>query len=218
MLSLDHTRHSGIFLAKDWSVTVIGAGGIGAITILTLAKMGVGYIEAWDGDIVEPVNVATQFHSSAMLGINKAQALVSPIAEYAPGVEYFGIPRFLTGDDTIVSRIVISALDSIEARQMVWDLINSEPNHYRWYLDARMAAQEFQLYTVNRDSTAWYQQFIDKWDDKDVPDLPCTEKATIYTASGAAGFIGATVKTIITGRSVPKIQVMNFESTRLVSV
>jgi hypothetical protein len=39
----------------------------------------------------------------------------------------------------------------------------------------------------------------------DVPELPCTEKATIYTAAVAAGHIAATVKNIITGGPTPHL-------------
>ena len=219
MKSLDHTRHSGIFNASETSVALIGAGGIGAITALTLGKMGVGYLEVWDGDIIEDVNIATQWHSSIHMGENKALALEHTLEEFAPGVHYVPRPRYMVDGDIITANIVITALDSLDVRKMVWTNMWDEDSHWLFYLDARMAAEEFQLYTVDRvQGVTWYSKYIEKWSDDDVPELPCTEKATIYTANGAAAFIGATVKDIITKKPVPKVQAMNFKEGQYINV
>jgi tRNA A37 threonylcarbamoyladenosine dehydratase len=61
---MDDIRHIGIFNAAEWPITLIGAGGIGALTAITLGKMGVPTLNVWDGDEVSPENVATQFFSS----------------------------------------------------------------------------------------------------------------------------------------------------------
>lgn len=219
MLNLDHTRHSGIFNAEDTSVVIVGAGGIGAITALTLAKMGVGYLEVWDGDKIESVNVATQWHSAAMIGKNKAVSLGLYVGEFAPGVQYYPHPRNMGPNDPIVANIVISALDSINTRKMVWKNLFKDESKWLWYLDARMGAEEFQLYSVDHSNDwDWYEEYIGKWSDDDVAELPCTEKATIYTANGAASYIGATVKSIITKQPVPKVQAMNFKEGQYVNV
>ena len=50
---------------KNWPVTLIGAGGIGGLTAITLAKMGVPEMIIWDGDVVAIENTGTQFFSSS---------------------------------------------------------------------------------------------------------------------------------------------------------
>jgi hypothetical protein len=154
-----------------------------------------------------------------MLGINKALALTSIVAEFAPGVHYTPMQRFYEEDDSIIASIVISALDSIDARKMVWKTLFNDSSKWRWYLDARMAAEHFQLYSVDHESDwDWYEKFIGNFDEEDVPELPCTEKATIYTANGAAAYIGATCRNIITKEPVHKIQLVDFKASRTVNV
>jgi hypothetical protein len=46
----------------------------------------------------------------------------------------------------------------------------------------------------------WYQYTLESQDDSQIPDEPCTSKATIYTACMAAGHVGAGLRRIITGR------------------
>ena len=210
-MKLDHTRHSSIFNAKDVSVVLIGAGGIGAITAVTLAKMGVGHLEVWDGDIVEHVNLATQYFRVNALGYNKASSIALDVQEYAPGISITYMNN-LKKSNHLVGTIIISALDSLETRKMVWNVLFHECSKWSWYLDARMGAEEFMLYSVNHgEDFDWYDEHLAKWNDDDVPELPCTEKATIYTANGAAAFIGATVRNIITKEPVPKIRMVHFK-------
>ena len=220
MLALDHTRHSGIFDVQYESVILVGAGGIGAITAVALAKMGVGWLEVWDGDTIEDVNVATQFHSAALLGENKATALGPLIQEMAPGIRYHPRGSNVEPGDVLRGTIIISALDSINARKMLWDdVLFHEQSRWQWYLDARMGAEEFQLISVDRNSNwDWYDAFINRWNEDDIPELPCTEKATIYTANGAAAFIGSTVRRISSGLDVPKIQSVNFREGTIANV
>lgn len=210
-MKLDHTRHAGIFNMKDTSVVLIGAGGIGAITAITLGKMGVAYLEVWDGDVVEQVNLATQFFPASALGYDKSTMISVDIQKYAPGVINYPM-GMIEPDDYLVSQIIISALDSIDTRKMLWnDVLFDDRSKWSWYLDARMGAEEFMLYTVKRDDADWYDLHLEKWSDDMIPDLPCTEKATIYTANGAAAFIGAAVRNIVTGEPTPKITAVNFK-------
>ena len=220
MEALDHTRHSGIYDASYTSAVIIGAGGIGAITAITLAKMGLGYIEIWDGDFIEEVNVATQFHPATMLDFNKATAVGNVIKEHAPGVQVVTRPLMIDKGDVVRATIIIAALDSLEARTMVWDhVLKHEQSRWSWYIDARMGAEELQLWTVDNNNLRWdwYDDFIHRFTDDDIPELPCTEKATIYTANGAAAFIGATVRKLITKMPVPKIQAVNFVEGRIIN-
>ena len=218
MLTLDHTRHSGIFNAKDWSVVLVGAGGIGAITGITLGKMGVGYLEIWDGDVVDGVNIATQYHMGTLLGTNKATALSQMMLELAPGVETFTHPQNIGPNDKILANIVISALDSIKARKDVMSALFNEESDWSWYIDAGMGAEELVIYTAQRDEFDWYENRLNSLDEEDIAELPCTEKATIYTANGAAAFIGATVRRIVSHMPVPKIQAVNFKEGRMANV
>jgi molybdopterin/thiamine biosynthesis adenylyltransferase len=204
----------GIFNVEHLSVCLIGAGGIGALTAIALAKMGVGSMMIYDSDKVDEVNIATQFYRVEDIGKSKAVATDQQVMAYADrpvlySHEYVDekLPKthFSHG-----ANVYISAVDSIKSRKGIWETLNKRllvPNTYslwdRWYIDARMGAEQFEMFVVRLDKPMWYEDHIRKADDSDYPDLPCTSKATIYTAAIAAGHIGAAVRRIATLDQIP---------------
>jgi len=65
-----------------------------------------------------------------------------------------------------------------------------------------MSAEEFQMHCVNMNDPAQVQKYdsmIEAEDDSRIPTLPCTAKATFYTALGAAKNICGAVRKIATG-------------------
>jgi molybdopterin/thiamine biosynthesis adenylyltransferase len=203
MEMIDHTRHIGIFNVSHLRTCLIGAGGIGALTAVTLAKMGVPEISIWDGDSVEDVNIATQFHRQSDVGLNKADAVASMVSRFAGQA---AIP-FLSRVDANIKlppvEIYISAVDSIASRQEIWIAIRKTRCENSWYIDARMGAEVYEHFVVNLEYPIWYQMSLIKQSDEDIPDLPCTSKATIYSANIAAGHLGAAVRRIATGTQEP---------------
>jgi molybdopterin/thiamine biosynthesis adenylyltransferase len=197
----------GIFNASNLRVCLIGAGGIGAITGITLGKMGVDTVHVFDNDKVDEVNIATQFYTKSDVGLPKALALLKSIKAYSDSRVVFWEERVSYNEfDLPEAEVYISTVDSIASRQDIWESIMYSvglyPTHLlegMWYLDARMGAEVFELFTVNLANTPWYSNHIRKASDDDIPDLPCTSKATIYTANIAAGHIGAAVRRIVTG-------------------
>lgn len=205
-LTLDHTRHIGIFDASAITATIVGVGGIGAISAYTLAKMGLAELTLWDMDFVEPVNVATQWHRLSDIGKNKAQAVADEIHHLAGDTQVNVHPERFEGDN-IRDEIIISAVDSIEGRQLIWR--NAMCN---WFIDTRMSAEELQIYVVDMrsaDARQRYESELFALTDESVPDLPCTSKATIYTANFAAGWVGLMIKTIAVGMTPPYRTIRN---------
>ena len=207
---VDHVRHSGIYQIDPYdTVSVIGAGGIGAITAITIAKMGFMNLRVFDAENVEGENIATQFHLATMLGKTKTHSLMWQIAGHDPRVvvETNGM---VAPDTDISANFIVCTVDSIASRKAVWEAAKNNPT-WMYYLDARMGAEVFQLYTVDYMDMGWYDQRINELNEDDIPELPCTEKATIYTAMGAAGFIGAVLRKVSQHEVVPRFQEMNFE-------
>lgn len=203
---MDHTRHIGIFNAKDWPVTLIGAGGIGSLTAIVLAKMGVPILNIYDPQVIDDVNIATQFYGVNNVSMYKVVALKYLIGRFSDETVVNDIidrvgPEYIYDPVEFRAPIIISAVDSIKARQDIWAVVAQERWH--WYLDARMSAEVFQLYAVNRARFTAYGDMIMGLKEEDVLNEPCTSKATIYTAAIAAGHIGATVRKIITSNEVP---------------
>ncbi len=212
---MDHTRHSALFDCSRTSVTLIGAGGIGATTALTLAKMGVRSLEVWDCDMVAQENIATQLHKPSGIGTAKVDALRHILEDFSDEIACFkGYPLRVNAFSEIGNEFVISAVDSINARKDIWQALITPGGNARfdWYLDARMAAEEFQLHIVKYDDLNWYDRLIKGEREEDVPDEVCTMKSTFFTAMVAAGLIGSTFRKIITGMPVPHKIVFNIRS------
>lgn len=96
-------------------VAVVGAGGVGGLHILTLARLGVGGFHLADPDTFEAANVSRQFGASkATYDQNKAEVLarmvrdINPVAEvkvFNQGVSETNVEEFLDGCAVLVDGI-----------------------------------------------------------------------------------------------------------------
>jgi hypothetical protein len=191
---MDHTRHSGIFNVPTYfNVGLVGAGGIGAMTALVLAKMGVRQLTVWDDDTVSEENIPTQLHPVSDVGKLKITSLQETLEHFSDEIIVSGIPdRVGMGMSVSGYNLFISAVDSITARQEIWHAV-SNSHHVMWYLDMRMASREYQHFLVDlydARATANYDELLMGLDETAIAEVPCTEKATFFTASLAAGHAG----------------------------
>jgi molybdopterin/thiamine biosynthesis adenylyltransferase len=217
---LNHMRHIELFDVSNTGVTLVGAGGIGALTAIVLAKMGVGYMNIFDDDVVSEENLPTQMHLMDDLGRPKVDALAYLINAFSDDTRVFASQERITLGSHISNQIIIAAVDSIQARKEIWNASFDELGQpmFNWYIDPRMAAEEAQVYCVSRDDIDWYDRMILGQDDKDIPDLPCTRKATIFTAASVAGMIGKTLRQIATDIIPPKMVAYNILLDQMVKV
>ena len=212
---MDHTRHIDIYDMKNADIALIGAGGIGATTAIALAKMGVLMLDIHDMDKVGTENIATQLHRLSDIGTYKSRAIVDTIQEYANGVVLSSFISAVDKDTRLDTKYVICAVDNIVTRKAVFQNLLNSINRVHYFIDARMSAEEFHLYTVdmfNPKSRERYQAMIDQESDENVPDLPCTMKATIYTAFMAAGHICNAVKKLEMGEKHPFSLIHNIKT------
>ena len=105
-------------------VAVIGCGGLGGHIIELLARVGVGYIKAVDGDVFEPSNLNRQLFSEPwVLGKSKARTARNRIEWVNPDIEVEAVEAFLTEENAldIVSGcdVVMDALDNVSARRVL---------------------------------------------------------------------------------------------------
>lgn len=202
---MNHVRHENIFnIPASFSVTLIGAGGIGATTALTLAKMGVQTMVVYDDDTVGDENLPTQLHRISDVGLPKVSSLEGVLREFSDELSFHPRPIRVTEYETIRSSLVISAVDSISARQAIWRALMDNDSSAFWYLDARMASEEYQHFLINFDdanAVVAYEGKLMAMDENSAPDLPCTAKATFFTAMIAAGHIGTQVRNIVRGEA-----------------
>lgn len=108
-------------LLRGKRVCVAGCGGLGGGVIEGLARLGVGYIRAVDGDVFDETNLNRQLLSKEKnIGMSKAEEAVCRIGEINSHVEAEAVQCFIdSGNAADIVRgvdAVIDALDNPEAR------------------------------------------------------------------------------------------------------
>lgn len=215
---MDKTRQMDIIsaaLLNMTTVTMIGVGGIGAATSLALAKLGIPRIYLYDNDTIEDINIPTQLLKISDIGMKKVHSVGRMLKEFSDEISGEGYSYRVDQKTNLEDvTIIISSVDTITARKAIWEAVVA--SNCRWYLDARMGAEVFQLYTVDTVDSGWYTDHLDTLHEDEVPDEPCTAKATIYTAFMAAGHIAHQVKRIVMGQSLPKVLIHDIQQLVMV--
>jgi len=185
------------------TITIVGAGAIGSWVALSLAKMGLGNIHVIDFDDVSVENMNCQFYRFSDIGKSKPEALRDLVRDFTGSeisvetLRYEGKEQF--------PGIVISAVDSMTARKIIWD---GHKGSYKtkFLIDPRMGAEQALLYVMNpsnKTDIATYEKTL--YTDDDAVEERCTAKSTIYTANLLSGLVAKAVKDIITGGNYPRI-------------
>ena len=129
-------KEEQIILSKS-RVTVIGAGGVGGITLISLARMGVGNIKVVDMDIFEYSNINRQMLSSvSKIGKYKAECAKETLLDINPSINVTVILDKLTelnaneilketdviidATDNLVTRVIIHRTAQIIKVPSVW--------------------------------------------------------------------------------------------------
>lgn len=205
------TRQYDILPPEKTSVpiTIIGAGAIGSLTTLSLAKMGFSDITIYDFDEIEVENMNCQFYRFKDIGSKKVFALQDLIKDFT-GVEIKAIPeKYESG---IFKGIVISAVDSMAVRKLIWDNHRGKTINTKYIIDPRMGAEEAMMYTMNpmdlKDIESYEKTLYT--DDNAVHER-CTAKATMYTASMLSGLVAKSVKDIVTEGQIPRVAIWSIK-------
>lgn len=222
----DRTRFSGLFDAQQRMVTLIGVGGIGSLLAITLAKMGF-HLNLFDDDIVSPENTGTQFYGDSQVGQPKLEAISDALRLYVPDTFVYcnqgriGVPPLVGeyGCNMLQGQIVISGVDSIQARKDIWQVLtyNNRPA-FDWYIDLRMGLLDLYAFVVDSRDTAWYEQELALVNDELLGSLPCTSKATYFTAAGASCLAGIICKRILLGEALPRRYALNINDWLAVTI
>ena len=105
-------------------VAVVGCGGLGGYVIEELARLGVGFITAWDYDCFEEHNINRQLNAQlSNLGQSKVEMAAQRVNTINPVVEFISLPRKFdeqNGPEFLTNvQVVIDALDNIPTRMML---------------------------------------------------------------------------------------------------
>lgn len=177
-------------------ITIIGAGAIGSFTALTLAKMGFVDISVWDFDEVSIENMNSQFYRRQDIGKPKVEALYGLICDFTETEIDCRKERYQGGMP--LPGIVISAVDSMQARRLIWDTHKNRAPHTKRVIDPRMGAEVALMYVMDPNSKvdqATYEKTL--YTDQEGLQERCTAKAVMYTATMLSGLVAKAVKDIL---------------------
>ena len=182
-------------------ITVIGAGAIGSVTVVTLAKMGCSDITVWDPDILEEVNIPNQLCKLAMVGKPKVEALAKLVHELTE-VQIKWTRQRYTGQR--LEGVVIVTVDNMTTRQNVWKRTKLS-RKISLLIDARMGAEFARVYTVhplNVEEADFYERNL--YNSDEAEHLPCSARSIIYCPTVVAGFIALVIKQYAINHSSPR--------------
>ncbi len=171
---------------RNEAILVVGAGAIGSWTALALARIGFDDITVYDNDLVGEVNLATQFFRSCDVSRPKVNALAEAIKTYCD-LEIKTHNELYDGQE--FNSIVISAVDSMQARHDIWKHIKMKPQ-VKCYVDARMGGVDMNIYTIcptDIDDIKLYEECL--WPPEEVLHQDCSRKAICYNVNTISSFI-----------------------------
>lgn len=222
------TRQTGIIDPNNLTkqIGIIGAGSIGSWTTLALLKLGCQKVRVYDFDTIEEGNVGSQVYTSRDLGKPKLQALAEKMQQLTEGqieTENTRIDTDHVPATLLLNDIIILAVDNIETRKLVFNLI---PKNWNGTLiDARMAGNAIEIYTVqfshsngqqvtfDTESTTAYEKTL--FSPEQAVPVRCSERSVVYNVFIVAGLITDLVTKIVKGQSTPKELVMDLENLTL---
>ena len=178
-------------------ITVSGAGAIGSATVVTLAKMGCSNITVYDDDDLAEHNAPNQMCLPEYIGSPKTDALAH-LVEMLTGTKTKPLCSNYRGQR--LEGVVISAVDSMNARQMIWKAVKMR-KQVDLLLDARMAAELLRLYTLrptDMDAAEFFEENL--YSSEDAEQLPCSARSIIYCPAVAGALIAYQVKAFAMGQ------------------
>lgn len=198
----------------DTPITVIGAGGIGSFTVVALAKCGFSDITVYDMDTIEEHNISNQFYPLDSIGEHKVYRLAILTRELSGIVIKSMIGEYI---DQPLSRVVISAVDSMSVRKVIYDRCRARDSGVQWLIDGRMGGNQLEVYTtkLERDDKKIYESGL--WGDSETSQIPCTAKATMYNVLNIASWITNQVRLVLSEKEYKRTLIMDLENMILVT-
>lgn len=188
-------------------ITIIGVGGIGSHVAFHLAKMGATHLTIIDPDKVEEHNIPSQLYSIDDVGTHKVSALQQIINKFSPGkitpIPFVGTVQEYGASELPFGRIVICAVDSLEERRKIWEIIRPLLGGIDLYIDVRMGGEQLRLFCVSpfsADSIVKYQKNMDSTRPADP--TPCTMRSITYNTGMSGVVVTSLVKRYVKKESI----------------
>lgn len=175
-------------------ITIVGAGAVGTHVAVSLSKMGCQDITVFDHDTVDLHNYSNQlFGMHDTLDKLKVEMLAD--ACWYLAARRLKINPVKLPDGIFLEGIVVSGVDSMDARQSIWSkTIKMQPSITR-YIDCRMGGQIGLVYHLdpsNQEQCEWYESTL--YTDKESSEIPCTERSVCYSQFAIASIVASIIR------------------------
>lgn len=195
-LNETHSRFKDAdFYNPNLSVSILGLGGIGSFLTHVLCRQGYD-MYLYDMDTVEIHNIGSQLYNISHIGQNKADIAAKYCKEFGNSK---AIPLGKFTEESPVDNIMFACFDNMKYRKIAFNKwleyqLSKTPEHRKEnpkevniYIDMRMSAESWQVYVIKGSVDAErYKETL--FDDEEVPDLPCSYKATCQTGMMVASY------------------------------
>ena len=186
---------------------IIGLGAYGKVAATLLSKLGARYLVLQDkkNEKVEEKNIAVQGYTFVDLGKKKTVAAEESIKKNSKNVEVVSINEDFKKGSPLLGRIIVSAVDSMKVRKMIWEAVQKDPN-VLLFVDFRANGEECQIFYIipsNPVDVEFYNSEL--FDDEETSSEICTERGVIdVPAIGTALFVNIYRK-FLTGKPIPLV-------------
>ena len=159
------------------------------ITFL-LSRMNPRQIFIYDDDDVEFSNLSGQLYSVKHMGQKKVNAIADVVHDFSNYYSVMTCPTKFTSD-TPGGNIMISGFDNMEARYTFFNVwikhimgLSPEERKNCLYIDARLAAEEFQVFCFTGNDNYYQDLYLKKYMFRDYQALAttCSYKQTSHCA------------------------------------
>lgn len=175
-------------------VILAGVGGIGSYIGFLLSRLQIGSLTIYDPDIVEPVNISGQMYPTSSIGCFKVAALASLMREFSGFYNVRSWNDRFTESST-AGPIMICGFDNMEARKLFFEKWLDYVRHHNpkncLFIDGRLAAEEFQILSIQGDDERAISEYQEKWlfSDAEAEATICSYKQTTFMANMIASMM-----------------------------
>ena len=175
------------------AVTLAGVGGVGSYVGFLLGRLKPQRLIIYDPDRVETVNMSGQLYGQTDVGKYKSVALSIMIRNYANYNNIVALnDRFDANSEA--TDIMICGFDNMEARKVFYERWKQRVLSYPTgsndrkkclFIDGRLAAEEFQVLSIQGNDDRAMKEYESKWlfSDVEAEETICSYKQTTFMAN-----------------------------------
>lgn len=173
-------------------ICLAGCGGIGSWTGLLLSRLNPQSLVLWDPDVIDTSNTSGQLFTFKDKGKSKVWALEECFKKYSNywrAIKYAAPYSVHSGTKSIM----ICGFDNMAARRVFFDSWKANLGRYEssLFIDGRLAAEEFQIFTLTKDNPEGIEEYESKYlfSDEEADATVCSYKQTSHIAAMIASYI-----------------------------